>query len=347
MGSSAAWLAVTLQAAVLVMASPAYTEEEAGEEAQDFVVLTSGNRMTGELIQLSRGELTFAIDGAGAVDIDWRNVEGLVSSRTLDVELASGERLSGSVASSAAGRLAVTAGTTGTEIDMEDVIRIMPLSATRAERTSGYFDLGFDFLRANDELDLSVNGEIENRTQNYLTTLSLNSILSRVDDETSQRRNYLQIRSRRLLPSRWFAIGRLHFEEDLALELDSRVLVGGGGGRTLIQSNRTLLALYGGLAYDLEQFREIPGTDRTAEAFVTVEWDWFELGGDTQVTTNATTYFSFDRSRVRVELDTSLHRAIVGSMYWSLSLYESYDSDPPPGLENSDLGLTITIGRSF
>ena len=80
---------------------------------------------------------------------------------------------------------------------------------------------------------------------------------------------------------------------------------------------------------------------------MTVEWDWFELGGSTQVTTNATTFFSFDRSRRRVELDASLHRAIIGNVHWSVSLYESYDSDPPEGLENSDLGLSFAIGRSF
>src|SRR5690606_14801578 len=185
------------------------------------------------------------------------------------------------------------------------------------------------------------NAEVENLMRNYFTAVSIDSIVSEIDDETAQRRNYFQLSSRRLLQNRWFAIGRLHLEEDLELDLDSRTLLGFGAGRTLLQSNRAVVALYGGLAADRERYRGIPGTDETAEAFVTVERDWFELGADTQVSTYATTYFSFVRSRRRVELDASLRRSIVGNVHWSVSLYESYDSDPPEGLENSDLGLSF------
>ncbi|HLU46647.1 MAG TPA: DUF481 domain-containing protein, partial [Planctomycetota bacterium] len=186
------------------------------------------------------------------------------------------------------------------------MIRITPIAATAAERTSGYVDFGLDFLTANDELDLKLDAEVENQMRNYLTTFSVDSIISEIDDETAQRRNYFQRRSRRLLENRWFAIGRLHFGEDLELDLDTRTLLGFGGGRTLLQSNRAVFALYGGLAGDRERYRGVPGTEDSTEAFVTIEWDWFELGGDTQVAMNATTFFSFDRSRRRVALDARL-----------------------------------------
>lgn len=77
-----------------------------------------------------------------------------------------------------------------------------------------------------------------------------------------------------------------------------------------------------------------------------LEWDWFELGGRTDLTTNARTYFSLDRSRVRVTLDSSLRRFIVRPVFWSLNLYESYDSDPLADLEKSDFGVTVTIGST-
>ncbi|HEX7080458.1 MAG TPA: DUF481 domain-containing protein [Gammaproteobacteria bacterium] len=330
-------------AALLAAACCTYAQED----ERDVVVLTTGNRLAGEVIELARGKLAFSIDGAGTVDIDWSNVEALTSPREFDVELESGQRLSGSIVSTSPGRLAVTAGTAPADVEAQEVIRITPIAATPAERTSGYVDFGLDFLTANDELDLKIYAEAENVMRKYVTTLSVDAIVSEIDDETAQRRNYLQLRSRRLLENRWFAIGRLHLEEDLELDLDSRTLLGFGGGRTLLQSNRAVVALYGGLAGDRERYRDIPGTEESAEAFVTLEWDWFELGGDTQVTTDATTFFSFDRSRRRVEVDASLHRSIIGNVHWSVSLYESYDSDPPEGLENSDLGLSFAIGRSF
>lgn len=338
--------------ALLLARSLVYAQEDVDgwavqEDVRDLVVLTGGNRLHGEIVELARGELTFSIDGAGPVGIDWRNVVTLTSGRSFDVELTSGARLSGPILSPSHGLLAVAVGTASAAFEMHEVVRITPLAATPAERTSGYVDLGFYFLSANEELNLTLNFGARNLTRNYSTVLSLDTIVSELDGETANRRNYLQIRSRRLLARRWFIVGRLHLEEDLKLDLDSRVLIGIGGGRTLVQSNRTALAVYGGFAGDRERYRRISGTDITAEAFVTVEWDWFELGGETQLSTIGTTYFSFDRSRQRVELAASLRRSIAGNMYWSVRVYESYDSDPPPGFENSDLGVALSIGRSF
>lgn len=374
------------------------------EDERDVVVLESGNRLAGTIVALYRGELSFSIDGAGPVDIDWSNVESLTSGGVLDVELSTGERLSGSLASAGPGRLGIARrtaasstsaaassprtaapttsaaassartaapttsaaasstragpagaqlaagtapGTASIAVDIDEVVRITPIAATPAERTSGYADIGLDFLTANDELDVNLNVGLTNRTRNYLSEASLDSLVSRLDGETAQKRNYFLVGTRRFLSNRWFAVGHLHFEEDRELDLDSRVLIGVGAGRTLIQSNRTILALHAGLAHNRERFRPVPGTDSTAEAFVAFEWDWFELGGDTELSTAAMTFFSFDRSRRRLELDANLRRVITGSTYWSLRLYESYDSDPPRDLEHSDFGITLGIGRSF
>src|SRR5262245_65075384 len=73
----------------------------------DTLVLSSGNRVTGSVSGLSRGELSFDIDGAGEVAIDWKNVESLESSRKLDVDLRSGERVSGTIRSPQPGQLEV------------------------------------------------------------------------------------------------------------------------------------------------------------------------------------------------------------------------------------------------
>ena len=107
----------------------------AQENQRDLVVLTTDNRLEGELVELSRGTLTFSIDGAGAVEIDWSNVEALTSPREFDVELGSGQRLTGSILSPSPGRLAVSGGTAAVAVETEDVIRITPIAATAAERT--------------------------------------------------------------------------------------------------------------------------------------------------------------------------------------------------------------------
>ncbi len=55
-----------------------------------------------------------------------------------------------------------------------------------------------------------------------------------------------------------------------------------------------------------------------------------------------------DSGRVRVEFRSRLRREIVKDFFLSLSLYDSYDSDPPViGVERNDWGLTSSLGWSF
>ncbi|HEX7036622.1 MAG TPA: DUF481 domain-containing protein [Pseudomonadales bacterium] len=341
--SGVAWLtAVFLPMATLAAALPA----QAADEEKNAVVLTSGNRMTGGIVKMTRGKLLYAIDGAGPVAIDWNNVASLDSEQDLDVELASGRRLSGSITSSPGGLL-VTGDTGSDRTALEDVVRITPIAATPIERTDGHVEVGFDLLSANDELDLTLNAELENRTWNYLSQVALQSLVRRRDGDTVQRRNVADGSIRRILRDRWFALGRLRAEEDEELDLDSRFLVGGGAGRTLLQSNRTVVTLYGGLDSIWERYAVQSGTDRSTEAFLAVEWDWFEIGGDVELLTGATVYTGLEHSRTRLDLGVSLRHELFASLYWSLNLFQTYDSDPPEGLENHDAGLSFTLGRGF
>lgn len=316
--------------------------------AEDFVVLDTGNRMTGTINELSRGELDFSIDGAGSVDIDWSNVTELRSTERFYIELASGARYTGTL-SAAAGQLTIVSDAGTDRIDMRDVLRIEPVSKDRfVERLSGSIDGGLDFLSANDEIDWTINAGVEHRTQRYLTEASVASLLRRRNSSTDQRRNHFDIGSRRLLENRWFVLGQLIAEEDRELDLDSRVVLGLALGRTLSQSHRAIFSMYGGVDADREEFRGLE-SDTLFELHGGLEWDWFEVGGDfeLELELEAITFYAPDRSRVRVELQGMLRRDIANDFYLALRLYESYNSDPPEDFEKSDLGIGIVIGRSF
>lgn len=316
--------------------------------ADDVVVVSGGSHMTGTIRQLERGELTFSINGAGRVNINWRNVESLQSTRRLKIGLISGERLIGSIASPSPGKLEVVTDAGPRSIDISDVGQIHPIEATLIERTTGNIDLGLEFLTANHETDWTLNAELSNRTENYLTTLSINSLLRRRNDATDQRRNRLELDSRRFLDSRWFALGLFQAEEDRELDLDLRALVGAALGRTLLQSDRMVLSSYGGLDLSHEEFRGVSDADHDiVELLAALEWDWFDIGADLQFLIDAKTYVAPDTGRVRVDVQSSLQRDLSANYYLSLNVYESYNSDPPEDLRKSDLGVSLTFGRSF
>jgi putative salt-induced outer membrane protein YdiY len=318
----------------------------AAEAPQDVVVLTSGNRITGEVRGLSRGELAFRIAGIGTVDINWSAVESLETAQILDIDLSSGQRLAGSITTSPDGKLTVMTESGPRTIEKADAIRFTRIGATLRARTSGEVDFGLNFYTAGGhELDWVINGEVQNRTQNYLTEASLAANIRQTSGDTARDRARLTFDSRRYFAERWFAIGLGEAENDMALNLDSRFLFGLAGGRTLIQSNRNFFSLYGGFAYTSENYRYVPQTDSRAEALGTLEWDVFEIGGDTELKTKLTTYVGLNNSaRTRVQFTTSLRRELKGHFFYSFNLFEEYDSAPPNGYPRSDFGASITVG---
>jgi hypothetical protein len=52
--------------------------------------------------------------------------------------------------------------------------------------------------------------------------------------------------------------------------------------------------------------------------------------------------------RVRGEFDITLKWEIIQDLFWQLSFYDSYDSDPvADGAEQNDYGVTTSLGYSF
>ena len=189
-----------------------------------------------------------------------------------------------------------------------------------------------------------LNGEVQNRTENYLTEASLAANIRQTGGETARDRARLTLDSRRYFADRWFVIGLGEAENDMALSLDSRFLLGLAGGRTLFQTNRNVFSLYGGLAYTREDYRYVP-TDSRGEFLGTLEWDVFEIAGDTELLTKATGYVGLNNgARTRVQFTTSLRRELRGNFFWSMNLFEEYDSAPPSGYPRSDFGVSITVG---
>jgi Protein of unknown function, DUF481 len=316
------------------------------DEPQDVVVLPGGNRIKGQVRELSRGELAFRIAGIGTVNLNWSTVESLETAQLLYIDLASGQRLAGSITTSPNGKLIIMTESGPKTIEKKDAIRFTRIGATVRERTSGSVDFGLSFYTAAaHELDWAFNGEVQNRTQDYLTEGSLNATIRQTGGTTARDRARLTLDSRRYFADRWFAIGLGEAENDMALNLNSRFLAGLAGGRTLTETNRNLFSLYGGFAYTQENYRDVPGTDRRAEALGTLEWDVFEIGGGTDLRAKLTTYVALSGpARTRVQFTTSLRRELKGNFFWSLNLFNEYDSAPPNGYMSNDFGTSITVG---
>ena len=313
--------------------------------AQDVVQVKNGDRITGDVEELERGELSFTTAAAGTIDITWSEVVRLSSTRMLDIELSSGMRYTGTVSSPADGQLVVqTASGPTTPIPLSDIAHIHVVGATFFERTSGEVDFGLTWT--NSSTTYTLDGSAANRTRSYKTELKVESWLSDQEDGVTKTRNNIELDFRRLLSRRWYATGMLHFQQDDELELDWRTVIGGGVGRWLIDSSATELSVEGGLNYNGESYASAVGTDHSAEVFGGVDWSWSPTG-PTEASVDARTEVSLERKRIRLEFEGKLRRDIFWNLYWSVRAFDDFDSDPPEDRHRSAFGLAIGVGWSF
>ena len=317
---------------------------------QDVVQLANGDRITGRIRGLERGRLAISNPATGRVEIRWGEVATITSEQRFVFDLRSGKRYYGTVGSSSAGHLELSTDSGPITVDKEDVVRISPIAAGFRQRTTGSVGFGFSLTSPPDVTsNYELNGQLANRTRNYETTVSIDSLFDRNQGSTVQSRNFGDLNVKRLLPQRWFALGLFQVEQDKFLSVDIRFAPGLGLGRTLVQNGQTKLAVYGGFNYNGERFSNPSTTNNSAEAFPGIEWDWFPAGqsANMDLETTATTFISLQRARVRLELDSELRDYVFRRFFWGLEVFESYDSDPGGTRNHSDFGAEINVGWRF
>ena len=334
-----------LFAALLAGGSPPLAAEKT-----DVVVLRNGDLVTGEVKGLEQGKLTFKTDHLGTVAIEWDEIRELTSAQSFEVELETGEKFFGTLApTDGEGVMGVAADEETARLEMTTVVRIVPIETGFWKRLDGSVDLGFNVTRANRATQLTIGAEARYRTRKNVRVLKFNSTLADQENAQRTRRQSLEGTLIRFLGNRRLAVGILQLQENEELGLELRSLIGAGLGRHVIQTNKRQLNLFAGLALNQEDFEGFP-TDSSTEAVGGLRFAFFDLDEpETDVRLNLTVYPSLTTSgRVRAELDLRLRREIVKDFFWNISLYDSYDSEPPlEGSTTNDWGMNTSVGWSF
>lgn len=316
----------------------------------DVVFLKNGDRITGEVKSLEQGKLKFKTDSMGTIYIEWEDILRLASSQTLEVELETGEKHYGALASDTdEGSLEVRSEDDTANLDMATVVRMEPIEESRWKRLEGSLDLGFGFTSANRSSQLTLGSEARYRTRKFLRTVGLSATRIDQDDGERTKRQSLDGGFQRFLKNRRFTGGSLQFQENEELGLDLRSLITVGYGRHAIQTNSRELKLFAGLALNREKFAGVDSSNST-ELVGGLEYAYFRFDDpETDLRLGLTVFPSLSQSgRVRAELEARLRREIVEDFFFAFSVYDSYDSEPPlADSETNDWGFNSSIGWSF
>jgi hypothetical protein len=325
-------------------------------EKTDVVVLINGDRITGEVKELSYGQLKFSTDHMGTIYIEWDKVVSISTTQVLQVETADGSRFTGRSPQPAASAATLhlvpigrAEGGQGTDLRMEDVVRIAYLEQGNfLDRLDGAVSVGYSRTQATGVEQFNFSGNVGTRNNRRKWNIALDTNTSSQSQGPSSQRASLAWTNERFLPNRYYYESSLNFSQNDELGLDLRSLLGVTAGRYLVQRQGLEWRAGAGLAVSREDRSDGTVVD-SMELPLTSSFRMFRLDSPkTDVTLELTVLPSLTESgRVRGEASISARHEIISDLFFEISLYDSYDNRAPEGSPSNDWNVVTSLGYSF
>jgi hypothetical protein len=222
-------------------------------EKTDILVLANGDRITCEIMGLSRGKLDVKTDDAGRLSVDWIKVLRVTSFHVFEIETTAATRHFSALPALPAEVTGLLQLADGSTLPVAEVVSMVPIDAGIASRLTSYLDLGFTVAKANKTTTLSTDGLLGYRGERMGATFQFEEYLLASDTSPTSIRNSTQLTGE-LYHQRWTAQLSIGTDRNDELSLDLRLSVGAGAMYTFIRTNGTFLTAKAGLSALREQY---------------------------------------------------------------------------------------------
>lgn len=279
----------------------------------------------------------------------WPDVIRIETTFGYVVEDSAGRRFYGTLKSDTDGTLKITDITGTRTIAMVSAISIYPSSRTLWRRFHGSLDGGFTFTKSSTRSQFNLNADLRYRSLRWENQLDVESLISNSNGEKETDRDTLGFYSMRYLGSRWSLLSLAQYQHNLELGLSYRGSILGGIAHRLIQTDRSVFSVLGGIAFTRENYTGAPATSNGEAGFGT-RYEFYKL-----YSPKIDIFVQFIVSpsltsggRVRTEWQSESKIELIRDFFWSVSFFDSYDSKPPGETnQKHDYGVSTGIGWSF
>jgi hypothetical protein len=328
------------------------TGDASARPKTDVIVLKNGDRITGEIKQLSRDKLEVKTDSAGTIEIEWEDVAAIKSDYYFRIEDSGGHRYFGEI-EMLEGETTLRIASQSEIVTLEKlmVTEIEPIETSFWSRFDGSIKFGYDFTKASNV----AKGYVD--WKNYYAT-ERNLVDSRVyygntdnhDDRGIVVRTELSTSYTRLLRGKWTGTTGFTLERNDELNLQRRVLLTLASGSTPLKSHRQRLQTSAGLSLNSELATDSTNTTESLEIALVGGYSRFIY--DTpkvSLETNLEVYPSLTQEgRVRANFSIDWSREIVKDLTFVLSYYINYDNQGASGEgPTRDYGFGLSLGYSY
>jgi len=338
----------------LVLGLTGVTFQALAAERTDIVRLVNGDRITGDIKELAYGQLKLRTDYIGTIYIQWNKIAAIQTQKVLQLELADGRRHYGRIEDPGPGDsvLRVTqaeAESTPVEIRTSDVVRAWPLKQrVWYDRLEGSFSIGYSYTQSSSVEQFNFAADVGSRARERKWRVSSEAQVTNQAAGQNTQRATVNGTIERLRQKGRFVQYTGELTHNQGLGLDLRTLVGVGYGRYLYQREDFEWKAVAGVTLQNE-IRIDGGSLQSSEASFSTEARLYRLDHPKRdISASITVLPSLTESgRVRGEASLRARQEFIEDMFLELSLYESYDSDPPQGADTNDWGVVTSLGFTF
>lgn len=347
-------------ARVLVLASVLVVSKKNlyARESTDVVVLNNGDRLTCTIKRLEGGVLFVGLDYAdGDVSIDWTKVARINSKQLFIVKTQDGLVITGKLATyirSDVKRAKVQVAETDEKLVVIDKTQIVDVRQTSEEfvrRFSGGISLGYAYSKGNNATQYNLGFQTTYQRERWSAQTNVSSNLSANSGAETSTRNAVSLGSYHLLPwDNYFYGGLGNFLQSSVQGIQLQTSLGGGIGRFLKNTNRSRIALLGGMAWQITNYHQtgIPQpTENVAAALIALDISLFRFS-KTNLKVLADVFPALsDPGRVRFNTNVSYFVKLFGDISWTVTFYGNWDTRPPFHFSGSDYGSTTGLSWDF
>ena len=323
----------------------------------DKVTVKNGDVITCEIKSLRRGILRVGTDSMGDLDIEWEDVVAVTSDQGLLIETTDGTQYLGTLAPSGDPAMIEVHVADEDEADAEvheipkwGVVLITRIEKKFIDKLKADLSLGYSFTKSSDVAQFTFAADVRYRTEKFRLRIDASSIIIEQNNEPTSRTQEILADYRYFLKNRWFALALGGLQQNTELGIDLRTFAGGGGGRNLIQTNRSGLSLFSAVTAVNEQATEGGDNTDSVEAQLGLDYKFFVFN-----TPKRDVHVQFvvipsltESGRVRTQLDTRFKLELVKDFFWELRFFASTDNKPPGGaISDSDYGIITSFGYSL
>ena len=319
----------------------------------DEVILSNGDRLTGEVVRQDGGRLRLRTDYAGEISIDWEQVREVRLAEPSPVLLDNDEVIDIAAVTRDQEQLHLSRPGVSEPMTLApervQIIEPEPWETGAGHRLSGIVNLGLQDRTGNSEsteMDLDFELNYRRRWQEWQTTgqLEYNQTRSvKTTENWSLRNKY----TRRFPHSPWYGAAWLRFNHDRFADLRLRSLVGPALGYQFEADDETRLSAEIGPLYVHEHFYDQPDAAVWGPALF-VDYEQVLIAERLQFYLNGMGFSTLGGQSQ--DLWTSwagLRVPLVGGFVGSLEYQIDYDSTPAEATKTTDKALRLKLGYQW